>query len=182
MHRIYASFASKKERDFMWDFLDTQDFSLFDHSEAGEFVLKKGEDMGFAPRAGGLILGFECKTLPQKMWALLAWVSLRSSVRINGWAAIRMNDEEIPVLISDRIHDEDALFVNEDGLLNSWIERELPIGPNPLVQQKFLLALSRRWDEHTKKKKTVVPTRTMMDSDTFTQNGFLENGDLVVEE
>ena len=171
MHRIYARFGSKKERDFMRDFLGQQDFSLWQHSEAGDFVLQTGEQMGLSPRAGGLILGFEGDTLPQKTWALMAWVALRSSIRENDWAVIQMDEEEIPVVVGDKSTDEDALFVNEEGVLNSWIERDLPQGPNPSLQQKFIKNLSHKWETHTKGKRPVVRTRGMEDRDWLEAEG-----------
>ena len=151
MHILYAQFANKKERDQMWSFLSDIDLSLWQHSEDGTVVLQKGEDLGFATRIGGGLIGIHSEKMPQKAWALMAWIAKRSSVVVENWSVLRLDDEEIPVVVSEDLHDKDILFVNEDGILNSWIERDMPLGPSHQIQRQFLVALSRRYDEKKKK-------------------------------
>ena len=156
MHKLYAQFGSKKERDQIWAFLTLQDFSLWHHSEWGVCALLQGEQMGFPARKGGTIIGFSEESLPQKTWALITWLASKSSVQTNDWHAVHFDDEEIPVVVSDRIHDQDVLFVNSDGILNSWIDRDVPLGPQHDVQRKFMQTLNARFLEtqNTTKKKT----------------------------
>lgn len=180
MGLLYATFASKKERDQMRAFLLDQDLSLFEQSETGGFALQTGEEMGFAPRVGGTILGFKEDHLSQKIWALVAWMSVRSCMRHEGWAFVTMDGEEISVIETDRIHTEGALCVNDEGVLNSWIERELPVGPNPHIQRQTLLVLSRRYTEKTKRAKRVLvdkapPKVGMNEIDTLEAEGLTED-------
>jgi len=153
MYKLYAKFGSKKERDLVWQFLTLQDFSLWHHSEWGVCALKQGEHMEFSPRQGAQIIGFHEEALPQKTWALIAWLATKSSVLHETWHIVHFDDEEIPVQISNLIHDQDVLFVNEDGILNSWIDRDVPLGPQHDVQKKFMQTLDHRFKEYFAPKK-----------------------------
>ena len=156
MNTLYALFANKKERDAMLAFLRGFDWSTLATSEeaTSPLTLNTGEDMGLGARLGGRALGFQGNDFPQWVWAAVAWMASRSSYRVHQWAVIIHNDDEIPVLAAAQFKHSipEVCFVDDNGHLVYWKERDLPRGPDPQTQMQFLQDLSVGWGRQRSKR------------------------------
>lgn len=122
MQILIARFSSKQERDQMWRFLDSCDFSLWKNLEPVYF--EKGENIGWGAREGGQRIAIRAETMPQHAWGIMSWIASRSSVLEGMWHVLRFDDEEIPLVPSSQPHGEDVIFVNPLGIMNTWTERD----------------------------------------------------------
>lgn len=154
MHQLYAIFSNKKERDAMWTFLQDVDWERIRSTETSDVQGPlMGEDMGFKPAKGRNVIGFLSTDHPQWVWAVGAWMALRSTQRVNDWAVLKHDVEEIVVMPQDHAETEKGvLVVDQDGLLKLWRDKELPQGPDHVRQQEFVQQLNEQWNAQAKPK------------------------------
>lgn len=148
MHTIFIRFANKKEREHMWAFLQSFDWSTLIATEQGEqSEWKTGEQLGMAPRAGSTVIGIRSAEPPQWMWAVAAWMANRSSHRIHQWGVVHHDEEEIPVVLSSKHQGNDILVLDNERKLLAWRDRDLPKGPDHIQQQGFIDVLNNVWND-----------------------------------
>lgn len=148
MHTIFIRFATKKEREHMWTFLQSFDWSTLIATEQGEQgEWKTGEQLGMAPRAGSTVIGIRSADPSQWMWAVAAWMANRSSYRVHQWGVVHHDDEEIPVVLSTQHQGNDILVLDNERKLLAWRDRELPRGPDHVQQKDFIDILNNVWND-----------------------------------
>lgn len=146
MHTIFVRFANKKERDHMLAFVQAFDWSgLYTSEQTTCTPLVDGEQLGFAPAKGRTIIGAKGTDFPQWAWAVCAWMAQKSSQRVNDWAVVHHDEEEIPVVVGNKSCGNDVLVVDKNYRLLAWRDNVLPQGPDHVRQMDFIDALNAAW-------------------------------------
>ncbi len=153
MNTIFVVFENKKERDHMFSFLTKQewmDLAKTEPDDSSCITPLMGEDLNLSKSLGKKTIGFYVQNIPQRTWAICAWMAIKSNYKVHNWSVVLYNDEEIPVIVRKdaQLHDKDIIVVSELGFLRSWRGRGQENGPDYESQQEFLLDMESEWQKY----------------------------------